>query len=113
MRPPRSLPPPPAANAALDVAVLAEHGVVVAYASDGDLAVPVRPLMQRNLTLRFVLVYDIPEEALERAVAGVSEALAAGDLTELPAHRFPLDDIAAAHEAVERNAVGKVLVDIP
>ena len=102
----------PAANAALDVAVLAEHGVVVAYASDGDLAVPVRPLMQRNLTLRFVLVYDITAEALAQAVAGVSAAVAAGDLTELPTLRFGLDEIAAAHEAVERNAVGKVLVDI-
>jgi NADPH:quinone reductase len=102
----------PAANAALDVAVLAEHGVVVAYASDGDLAVPVRPLMQRNLTLRFVLVYDITAEALAQAVAGVSAAVAAGDLTELPTMRFWLDEIAAAHEAVERNAVGKVLVDI-
>lgn len=102
----------PAANTSLDVAVAAGHGVVVAYASDGDLATPVRPLMQRNLTLRFVLVYDIPRGALERAVAGVSAAVAAGDLTELPALRFGLDEIAAAHDAVERNAVGKVLVDI-
>jgi len=38
--------------------------------------------------------------------------VAAGDVTELPALRFTLDEIAAAHEAVERNAVGKVLVDI-
>jgi NADPH:quinone reductase len=72
----------------------------------------VRPLMQRNLTLRFVLVYDITAEALAQAVAGVSAAVAAGDLTELPTMRFGLDEIAAAHEAVERNAVGKVLVDI-
>ena len=68
--------------------------------------------MQRNLTLRFVLVYDITAEALAQAVAGVSAAVAAGDLTELPALRFGLDEIAAAHEAVEGNAVGKVLVDI-
>jgi NADPH2:quinone reductase len=102
----------PAANAALDVAVVAEHAVVVAYASDGDLAMPVRPLMQRNTTLRFVLVYDIQPDALAAAVAGVSEALAAGALTELPAVRFKLAQIAAAHEAVERHATGKVLVDI-
>jgi NADPH2:quinone reductase len=103
----------PAANAALNVAVSAEHAVVVAYASDGDLAIPVRPLMQRNLTLRFVLVYNITAAALAQAVAGVSAAVAAGDLTELPALRFGLDEIAAAHDAVEGNAVGKVLVDIP
>jgi len=30
----------------------------------------------------------------------------------LPIHRFALDDIAAAHDAVEGGAVGKVLVDV-
>ena len=42
----------------------------------------------------------------------MTAALEAGHLTELPAHRFTLDEIAAAHEAVEAGAVGKVLVDI-
>jgi NADPH2:quinone reductase len=31
----------------------------------------------------------------------------------LPLHRYPLAEIAAAHDAVEAGAVGKVLVDIP
>jgi NADPH2:quinone reductase len=103
----------PAANAALDAEVIAPNGVVAIYAADGDLATPVRPLMVRNAALRFVLVYNVPAEWLARAVDEVSAALAAGDLSELPAHRFALDDIAAAHEAVESGAVGKVLVDIP
>jgi len=47
---------------------------------------------------------------LVAAVAGVSSALAAGALTELPVRRFPLSEIAAAHEAVERGVTGKVLV---
>jgi NADPH:quinone reductase len=102
----------PAANAALDVEVLARYGSVVGYASDGDLALPVRPLMTKDVNLRFLLIYDTPEPALRRAVAEVGAALADGDLTELPAHRFPLDEIVAAHEAVERNVVGKVLVDV-
>jgi NADPH2:quinone reductase len=103
----------PAANAALDVEVLAPHGVVCAYAADGDLSTPVRPLMAHNLMLRFVLIYGVSDSDLDAAVAAVSDALAAGALTELPAHRFPLAEIAAAHEAVEAGAVGKVLVDIP
>jgi NADPH2:quinone reductase len=103
----------PAANAALDAEVIAPNGVVAIYAADGDLATPVRPLMVRNVALRFVLVYNVPPEWLARAVEDVSAAVAAGDLSELPAPRFPLDEIAAAHEAVEAGAVGKVLVDIP
>ncbi len=51
----------PAANAALDVEVLAPHGVVCAYAADGDLTTPVRPLMARNVSLRFVLIYGVSE----------------------------------------------------
>ena len=102
----------PAANAALDAEVIAPNGVIAIYAADGELATPVRPLMVRNVALRFVLVYNVAAEWLARAVDDVSAALAAGDLSELPAHRFPLDDIAAAHEAVESGAVGKVLVEI-
>ena len=68
--------------------------------------------MLRNVSLRFVFVYDMPGDALRRAVDEVGAALAAGALTELPTHRFGLDEIAAAHEAVEAGAVGKVLVDV-
>jgi NADPH:quinone reductase len=103
----------PAANAALDAAVVAPNGVVSIYAADGDLEAAVRPLMVKNVCLRFVLVYTVPAEWLARAVDHVSAAVAAGRLTELPAHRFTLAEIAAAHEAVEGGAVGKVLVDIP
>jgi NADPH2:quinone reductase len=103
----------PCANAALDVAVLAPGGIVAIYAADGDLETPVRPLMVKNIVLRFVLIYNIPDAWLDRAVTAVSAAVAAGQLTELPTHRFALADIAAAHEAVESGAVGKVLIDIP
>jgi NADPH:quinone reductase len=33
-------------------------------------------------------------------------------LTPLPAMRFPLGEVAAAHDAVESGAIGKVLVDL-
>jgi NADPH:quinone reductase-like Zn-dependent oxidoreductase len=36
--------------------------------------------------------------------------LVAGELTALPVHKFPLADIAAAHQAAESGAVGKVIV---
>ena len=85
------------------------------YASEGgsDPAVPVGRLMSGNLRLRFVLVYTAHEEALRRAVAEVGDALRAGALTTLPLHRFALERVADAHDAVEGGAVGKVLIDLP
>ena len=99
------------ANLALDLAVSGPSTVVVSYAADGsDPVLPVRACMTANVTLRFVLLYGVPAAALDAAVAGVTSALAAGALTELPAHRFALTEIAAAQEAVEAGAVGKVIV---
>jgi NADPH:quinone reductase len=109
----------PAANAALDAAVLAADGTVAIYATDGggELGVSVRELMFRNIRYQFVLVYTVPREVKDQAVADVSAAVADGALpvgadAGLPLHRFPLDQTGAAHDAVERGAIGKVLVDV-
>jgi NADPH:quinone reductase len=93
-------------------AVCGDHAVISAYANGGATRLAASDLMGRNIALRFVLVYTMPRAALREAVAGVSEALSEGALTELPAHRYPLDRIAEAHDAVEDGAVGKVLVDV-
>jgi NADPH:quinone reductase len=99
------------ANLELDLAVAGPPTVVVTYAADGpDPVVPVRACMTANVTLRFVLLYGVPDPALDTAAADITAALTAGALTELPVHRFPLSEVAAAHEAAEGHAVGKVLV---
>lgn len=100
------------ANLALDLAVAAPRAVVSTYADD-DLHTSTRPLMVANLTLAFVLIYGLADEALDQAVAGVSAAVAAGDLPALPVTRFALSDIAAAHDAVQAGTIGKVLIDLP
>jgi NADPH2:quinone reductase len=66
--------------------------------------------MNANVVLRFVLLYGVPADALERAAADITAALTSGALTELPAHKFRLDDIVAAQDAVQNGVVGKVLV---
>jgi NADPH2:quinone reductase len=88
---------------------------VASYANEagGDVGVPVRRLMTANVNLRFVLVYTMGDEAIDAAVTGVREAVEDGTLTTLPLHRFPLERIAEAHDAVEQGALGKVLVEIP
>ena len=101
-------------NLALDLAVAARHAVISTYAADQATAeIPLRPLMNPNLVLRFVMVYNIPRPALRAAVDGVSQALAVGALTTLPIQRFALEDAGAAHDAVEQGAVGKVVIDLP
>ncbi len=99
------------ANLQLDLAVVRPEARIVCYAAEADNPVlPVRACMNANVVLRFVLLYGVPQEALRQATRDVTAALADGALTELPVTKFPLDEIAAAHEAVESGTVGKVLV---
>jgi len=101
------------ANLALDLAVLAPLGAVATYADDPLADLPVRDLMVANAVLRFVLVYGVADPDLDAAAAGVARAVEAGVLPALPAVRFPLEQVAQAHDAVEGGVLGKVLIDLP
>jgi NADPH2:quinone reductase len=110
----------PAANAALDAAVLAPNGTVAIYAGEGggEFQMSVSELMSRNIRYQFLLVYTVPPAVKDQAVADVSSAAADGALpvgedAGLPLHRFTLERAAEAHAAVERATVGKVLIDVP
>ena len=99
------------ANLQLDLAVSRPGTVVACYAAEAqDPVLPVRACMNASLVLRFMLLYTVPQAVLDQGAADIGTALRAGALTELPEHRFPLGDIVAAHEAVERGTPGKVLV---
>jgi NADPH2:quinone reductase len=74
-------------NLALDMAVIAPHGVISTYAAD--------------------------QPSAEVPIRAVSQAVAVGALTTLPVHRFVLEETAAAHDAVQGGAVGKVVIDLP
>lgn len=101
-------------NLDMDLAVMVPGGVIVTYAADAaDPTLPVRTLMTRNATLRFVLVYAFSPALLADGVAAITAALEAGELQPLPIVRFPLVDIAAAHDAVQSRTPAKVLVDLP
>jgi NADPH2:quinone reductase len=100
-------------NVGLDAEVTAPNAAISSYASGPPTQLVGRPFMTKNVTVHFVLVYTMPREALRQAIDEVSSALSEGVLSELPAHRFPLERIADAHDAVEGGAVGKVFVEIP
>jgi NADPH2:quinone reductase len=73
--------------------------------------------MTKNTRYQFVLVYTVGEAALRAAAEDINRAvedgaLPVGEEAGLPLHRFQLAETAAAHQAVEDDAVGKVLVDV-
>ena len=109
----------PAPNQALDLAVTRVHGTIAVYANNGgaELTLPLRETFSRNLRYQFIILYTLDPAMLSLAVTEVSAALLdgaleVGDAAGLPLHHYPLEDTAAAHDAVEAGTVGKVLIDI-
>jgi NADPH2:quinone reductase len=107
------------ANIDTDVEILATGGTIAIYTSAGDdpLPVPIRPSMTKNARLQFILTYTTSIEQKHDGVHAVTAAirdgaLGVGEETGLPLTRFPLAATADAHSAVERNAIGKVLIDV-
>ncbi|TFV91357.1 NADPH:quinone reductase [Blastococcus sp. CT_GayMR16] len=108
-----------AVNSGIDAQVIAMHGAVAMYADDGgaEVTIPVRLQMRPNARWQFVLVYTEPARAKALAVEDVNAAVLDGAVrvgreSGLPLHVFPLAQTAAAHQAVQDGAVGKVLVDV-
>jgi NADPH:quinone reductase len=99
-------------NAKLLPEVLAPNAVVAIYGSSSqDVSVPFQFLLQNSIALKFFLVYEMPSPMRGRATAEITRMLARGELIHNVAQTFALDEIAAAHEAVESGrAMGNVVV---
>lgn len=104
-----------AANAALDLAVLRPGGDLVVYGSGRpEFTLPFFPLIARNITLRFFIVYHLAAQERATAEATLSSLLRSGRVRHLIAQRLPLDEIQTAHELVEGGrVVGNVVVSLP
>lgn len=103
------------ANLPVAQAVIKTNGTIATYASDaaGEPVVPFRPLLARDVTVRFVLVYVMPRDAKEAAIGAITELLDAGCLRHHVYREYPMADVAAAHEAIERGeSLGNVVVRI-
>ena len=99
----------------LSAGILAPHGKLVGYGSNirGDNVVNFADVLFKSLTLQFFLVYELKPAEREKAVEDLRSMIEKGALTHTIGARFPLADIAAAHEAVEQGRVlGNVVLDI-
>lgn len=109
----------PAQNAAVNLAVLANHGTVAVYANNGgdEATLDIRRHFARNIRYQFLLLYTVGDDALAVAAEDITaalrdRALGVGESAGLPLTRFPLEQTAEAHAAVEQDTVGKVLIDV-
>jgi len=68
-------------------------------------------MLAKDLTVRFVLVYAMGEEAHRAAADYISEALAQKRLKHQIYKRYQLDDVVSAHEDCESMKIlGKVVI---
>jgi NADPH2:quinone reductase len=101
-------------NADLDNAVAAVDAVIAAYATRSDRTeIPFWPLLFNNVTLRLLGSDDFPTEAKRQAVRDLTAAAAVGALNIAIGDRYPLEDIAKAHDRVDAGGHGRVLVTVP
>jgi NADPH2:quinone reductase len=102
------------ANAPLYGRILAPGGTVIVYGTDEPTAnIPAQDFIVRGAALKWFIVYELADAERDAGVADLNRMLADGALTTTIAARFPLDDIAAAHEMVEAaKHIGNVVLDI-
>ncbi len=94
---------------------LAPHGKLVCYGSNlmDDTPIPFRTMLMNSMQALFFLVYDLTAEQRKQGLDEIGALLESGRLIHTIGARFPLDQIAAAHEAVEGGQVmGNIVVDI-
>jgi NADPH2:quinone reductase len=94
--------------------LLRPHGIHVCYGSNvpGDVPISYPTMLWSSLTLKVFVVYDLTAMERERALHGLKQLLDERALSHTIGARFPLADIAKAHEAVEKgDLIGNVIID--
>jgi len=93
------------ANAVLLPAVLRPRGTLVVYGTGPQVQFPGSFCLVNNITVKFLLVYELTADERARAIGDITRMLEANALQHNVAKTFPLSDIVAAHEAVESGKV--------
>jgi NADPH2:quinone reductase len=99
------------ANARLLPAVLRPKGSVIVYGTGPQATIPAAFCLVNTIRLEFFLVYELDAAERSRAIDAITRGLSSGALQNRVARpTYRLDDIVAAHEAVERGTIGNVVV---
>ena len=101
-------------NLATSLAAVRLNGSIALYATNGNRApvLPVRTLMQKNLTIYSIMLPTSPHDARRRAQSDIAAWLSTGQRLLSVSGLFPLAETARAHERVERGGkLGTVVVE--
>ena len=103
-----------AANARFYPGLLHARSTVVVYGTgSAEAQIPAQFLLVNAIALKFVYIYELTAEERAAAVSAINRMLENKTLIDNVALTLPLDDIVAAHEAVEQGkAAGNVVVTI-
>ena len=103
------------ANLAEVLKLIRMSGTIATYASMQvpEPQLPFFRIMYLDLTLRLVIVYSMPEDAKQKAVADITSKLKTDDFKHRVAHSVPMSDIFKAHELIETGGFrGCVIVNV-
>lgn len=103
-----------AANARHYAGWLRPRGKIVVYGTgSAEAAIPAQSLLVNAMTIQFVYVYELTAEERDAAVAAIARMLEARTLINNVALSLPLNNIVAAHEAVEQGkTMGNIVVTL-
>jgi NADPH2:quinone reductase len=102
------------ANASLLPSVLRPRGTLVVYGTGPQVQFPGSFCLVNNITVKFLLVYELTADERSRAIANITRMLEANTLKHNVAKTYSLAEIVAAHECVEQGrAIGNVVIEIP
>lgn len=103
------------ANLPVSVEVLRVGGTIATYSSTQvtEPKLPFFQMMYKDITVRMIIVYAMPESAKQHAIADTEKALTEGALQHRIAYSLDLADIVTANEIVERGSVrGAVILTL-
>ena len=88
-------------------------GQAVVYGTNQPpVTMPFGPMILGFIRVYFFIVYKLPPHLMREVLEGVNAVLSRPDFRHPSTAIYPLADIAAAHEQVERGANAKVLVQL-
>ena len=103
------------ANLPTTVEIIKVGGVIATYSSmqEPQPKIPFFQMMYKDLTIRTIIVYAMPEAAKKQAVEDTNKALSVDALQHRIAASLPLDEIVRSNEVIEQGSIrGAVILTI-
>lgn len=102
-----------ATHAPLYGSLLAFDGKAVVYGSNQpQVSMPFGAMIVSFISIYYFIVYKLPAAQLREVLAGVHTVLTQPGFRHPPTAIYPLDEVVAAHQQVERGANAKVLIKL-